>query len=588
MLSKGAPEGWFFHTTRILPDSASCPLGPLQRFLVGEAGEAGKVGEWRVNAVLAMLDCLEFVVNRAWHGVAGGCGARGWRVPFPAMVLALAGVPAAFGAQAVEEMSSPPVAEAPSSPAEDAPGQPAAEALRPPPMELTLEDGIALALKNNRRLIQSGLERTVQKFALRVAEDKFRPDARINSFRTFETEGEGGGWTYGSTGVSYQVSLRIPTGGEFALTNSVVSRSDGQRRTGYDGALRLSFTQPLLKGGGIAVNRASVKLARLQEEINILVFERTIEDVVASAVRAYRNLIRARQRLEISARSLQRTQELLSINQLLIETGRMAKLEVVQTEADVASRELSLIEAENALDAARLALIDILDIDSHTQLQPKDALDITPIKPDMESSLAQALEHRPDYLQALLRMESAEHELLLARNNRLWDLSATLSADVAEEGGGIGNAIAESFRGLDDGRYRAGLVLNIPLGDLTLRQRLLSAQTAVQRNKHSLAELRQSIEIAVLNAVREVEVRLRQVDLARRARQLVERKLDTERGKLRLGLSTNFQMILFEDDLVRAQESDLNAAIAYLDALTRLDQTLGTTLQTWGIDVERM
>ena len=463
-----------------------------------------------------------------------------------------------------------------------------AEASGASPMELTLAEGIALALRNNRRLLQSRLERTVQKFALRVAEDKFRPDAQIRSFRVFETEDDGDGWAYGDTGVSYQVTLRIPTGGQFALINSVASRDDGQRRTGYDSALTFSFTQPLLKGGGIAVNRASVQIARLQEKINVLVFARAIEDVVASAIRAYRNLIRAQRRLEISARSLQRAKDLLAMNQLLVETGRMAKLDVVQTEADVAERELALIEAENALDAARLALIDILDIDSQAQLQPKDALDISPVKPDMERSLALALEHRPDYLQAQLRMESAENELLLAKNNRLWDLSATFSADVDEASGGIGDAIAGSLRGIDDGKYRAGLELRIPLGDLTLKQRRLNAQTAVQQRRYDLAELRQSIDIDVRNAVREVEVRLRQVDLAQRARQLAERKLDAERGKLRLGLSTNFQMILFEDDLVRAQNNDLNAAIAYLNALTLLDQTLGTTLQTWGVEVEQL
>ena len=466
-------------------------------------------------------------------------------------------------------------------------GEQSAEAAGVSPMELTLAEGIALALRNNRRLLQSRLERAVQKFALRVAEDKFRPDAQIRSFRVFETEDDGG-WAYGDTGISYQVTLRIPTGGQFALANSVASRDDGRRRTGYGSALTFSFTQPLLKGGGIAVNRASVQIARLQEKINVLVFARAIEDVLASAIRAYRNLIRAQRRLEISARSLQRAKDLLAMNQLLVETGRMAKLDVVQTEADVAERELALIEAENALDAARLALIDILDIDVQAQLQPQDALAISPVKPDMERSLALALEHRPDYLQAQLRMESAEHELLLAKNNRLWDLSATFSADVDEAGDGIGDAFAGSFRGIDDGKYRAGLELSIPLGDLTLKQRRLNAQTAVERQRYDLAELRQSIDIAVRNAVREVDVRLRQVGLAQRARQLAERKLNAERGKLRLGLSTNFQMILFEDDLVRAQNNDLNAAIAYLNALTLLDQTLGTTLLTWGVEVERL
>ena len=57
--------------------------------------------------------------------------------------------------------------------------------------------------------------------------------------------------------------------------------------------------------------------------------------------------------------------------------------------------------------------------------------------------------------------------------------------------------------------------------------------------------------------------------------------------KLNLGLSTNFQLVDFEDDLVNVQNREVDAIISYLNALTRLDQTLGTTLETWRIDVDR-
>ena len=103
-----------------------------------------------------------------------------------------------------------------------------------------------------------------------------------------------------------------------------------------------------------------------------------------------------------------------------------------------------------------------------------------------------------------------------------------------------------------------------------------------------MAELRQAIDIDVRNAVRDVDARRRQVALASRASELALRKLDAERQKLNLGLTTNFRMIQFEDDLVRAQNSELEATIAYLNALASLDQTLGTTLQTWGLEVERV
>ena len=138
------------------------------------------------------------------------------------------------------------------------------------------------------------------------------------------------------------------------------------------------------------------------------------------------------------------------------------------------------------------------------------------------------------------------------------------------------------------GDLRVALRLDVPIGQFAERQRYVNARADLGRTRTDLAELRQAIDIDVRNAVRDVDARRRQVALAARASELALRKLDAERQKLNLGLTTNFRMIQFEDDLVRAQNSELEATIAYLNALASLDQTLGTTLQTWGLEVERV
>ena len=458
-------------------------------------------------------------------------------------------------------------------------------------LELTLADTIALAIRNNRRLINARLDRVVQKYALKVAEDKFRPDAFIEPFIELDATGQGVSRVYSAgTGIASRVVLGIPTGGQFAFvwTNSVAAQRNDLRQTTYATSVTLSFVQPLLRGGGVPFNTASVKTARLTEQIQALVFRTVIGDLITSVIQTYRSLIQAQQSLEISARSLQRARDLLAVNRLLIQAGRMAERDIIQTEAGVAERELSLTEAQNSLEAARLALIDVLDIDSQAQIRATEALTIDPVQPDMARSLELALQHRPDHLQALLRIENAETDLLLARNNRQWDLFASSAVDFSNTGDSLGATFSEAFGSTDKGTYRIGLDLSIPLGDLTLKQQVLSAATVLEQARNDLAELRQSIDIAVRNAVREVDVRFRQVDLARRARELAEQKLEIEQLKLRLGLSTNFQLVTFEDDLVRAQNNELDAIIAYLNTLTALDRTLGTTLETWGIDIERV
>ena len=496
----------------------------------------------------------------------------------------------------------------------------ASEASRPPEpapaIDLALTEAIALAMRNNRRLVHGRLQRATQRFALTVARDKFKPDFNIGPFKRFETEE--GGWARSGHGATVEATLRLPTGASIDLVNAVTAGGVGAE--GYDNALTLRFTQPLLKGGGIRVNTASLRIARATERIDALVFERAIGDVATAVVVAYRNLLQAEQRVGISARSLQRAGDLLATNRALIQAGRMAELEVVQAEADVAERELVLVGARNRLDAARLALIDILDVESETAIHATEALAVDPARsagaermaehcvsapadgaaqqgaesessaggcrPALAPIIALALDNRPEYQQALLRVQNAESRLLLARNNRLWDLSATVSMDVDGHADSFGAAFDQSFGLVPDDDLQVALRLSVPIGDIASKQRHVNAAADLAHVRTELAELRQSIDIAVRNAVRDVDARRRQVELAARASELAARKLEAERQKLNLGLTTNVRMILFEDDLVRAQNSELEATIAYLNALSSLDQTLGVTLQTWGLEVE--
>ncbi len=450
--------------------------------------------------------------------------------------------------------------------------------------ELTLAQCIELAVRNNRDLAVSRLGRLADRLILEDAEDAFRARPRLGLSATGDSRQSASGRSRVATlGFKPAVTVRLPTGGEVSMDASGTATSPGpgaERRV--DQSVGVTFRQPLLKGGGTTVGTASVVRAQRAERGNVLAFRETVAGLVARTVRAYRGLIQRMRSLEIAERSLQRARDQLAVNRVLIQTGRMARQDIVQTEASVAERELSLTEAEGALNDARLALIDILDIDSRTRIVPTEALRVEPVDIDRDRSVEAALANRPDYLRALLSVEQAETALVLAEDARRWGLSLTASAAF----GHSGRSLREAYSRFDDD-YRVGLTLDVPLGaDAdTSRRAHERARIALRQSRLRVVEMRQSIEVEVRGAVRKVEVQLRRAELARQARQLAERKLETERTKLNAGLSSNFRLVRFEDDLVRSQNSEVDATIAYLDALTALDQALGTTLDTWEIDI---
>jgi outer membrane protein len=82
-------------------------------------------------------------------------------------------------------------------------------------------------------------------------------------------------------------------------------------------------------------------------------------------------------------------------------------------------------------------------------------------------------------------------------------------------------------------------------------------------------------------------MRLRQIRLAEQSRRLSEQKLSIEVDKMRAGRSSNFQLVTFQNDLINAQNNELDAVVAYLNALADLERATGVTLSRWGIEIER-
>ena len=296
-----------------------------------------------------------------------------------------------------------------------------------------------------------------------------------------------------------------------------------------------------------------------------------ISDVVESVITAYRAVIRAHRAISIARESLSRSEEQLEVNRSLIRAGRMAAREIVQSEAEIANRRLALVESENGLISANAALLSVLDVDDATSVRTSTALPSVkpPVGLELEQSIESALIHRSDYRRALLNREEATIRLAIAKDERQWDLM--LNADVSQGRNGE--------RGVS-----TGLALVIPLGDRQPRLGVLRARNALRDAEIEIVELRQSIRIAVRQAVHDVEVGFRRVELARKAREFAEQQVGVEQEKLAQGLTSTFQLSAIENDLVSAKTRELDATVSYLNALTLLDRTLGTTLHTWGID----
>lgn len=451
-------------------------------------------------------------------------------------------------------------------------------------LELTLAEAVTRALSTNPNLVSVRLRRVLEKYDLEQAEEWFHPRlsfGTLSARRSIYGVANEQSW---NVAAGPRVDMRLPTGGSVSLMPGWTASTDSDRRR-WDERVDLMFgiRQPLLRGGGLDVGLARVRLARLSEETNILQFKAAVMNVVEGVSRAYRALIESEVQVQINLRSLERAEATLEVNRLLVETGRMANLDVTQTEADVARRELGVVESQIRVDDARRDLNVLLDLDGSVLVVPTEPLQVEPVAVNLDRSRALARENRIDYLQALIGVRRSEIGLMLARNDARWDLSLDASATYAQTDDGI-----DDLQTGGEDSYLVALSLSIPIsGDESrrIRRQRLAADLSMREAENALASATREMDTAVRNAVRAVDTGIRRMELARAALELAEEKLELEQGKLALGMSSNFQVAQYETDLLNAQLDELRSRIDYLEAVTGHDRTVGTLLETWGIDI---
>ena len=459
-------------------------------------------------------------------------------------------------------------------------------------IELSLSQAVARALQDNPSLINARLGRRVQRFDLAQAENWFVPELSSGILSVERAADLGDAADLYRLAAGPGVRLRLPTGGTVDVAPAWSLFLDESGQPVSEGAgIRFRLRQPLLRGGGLKVGTAPVRLARIAEAGHILSFEAATMDVVTAVIYGYRAVVEAERRETIDHGALERARDTLAVNRALIDTGRMADAAIAETEAEVARRQLALTRSRDRRDNAHRDLNVLLNLDAEVRVLPTQqaTVDASTAPPDPTVALALAQTGHTAYRRALLNVEGAELGMFLAENDMLWDLSFIADVELRRTGhpGDLQGALVR-----DASRpYSVGIALSVPLGDAAAKARRrarLAARTAVLQAEQALVSTVREMEADVQNGVRAIRVGLREVELAQRALELAAAKLDVEQEKLRLGLSTNFRVTRFQSDLVQAQISELSARIGYLNAVAALDRTVGRTLATWGVDIQAM
>lgn len=485
-------------------------------------------------------------------------------------------------------------------------------------LSLTLEECILMALRNNLSVAIQVLNPELSEVSVTRAKEKFMPllgfdyskrntnSASFNWLDAAETS------INKTDSYSFQVSQAVPTGGSLSITLDN-ARSDSNRRAltinpSYNSTLRFNFTQPLLKDFGAKMSRREIIIAQNNLEMSEKDLKKTLLDTIYSVEQAYWNLVESIETLNVRRQSLQLSQDLLTKNQRAVEIGTMAPIEILSAQATVATREADILQAEaqvrNSEDTLK-ALLNISKEDMAAAIIPVDNPSFEERKVDLDQCLLIALRNRPDLESTRIDLENQEINLSFARNQLLPNLS--LSAAYWSPGvsgdriiyagnnplsgvienivpGGSSDAMKDVF-GFKYKNWSLALSLDIPLSNFLSKANYAQAKLNMDQLMLRLKNQEQQITLEIRNAVRSIETNYKRVQAYRVARELAEKNLQAEEEKLRVGLSTNYFVLQYQERLSNARTSELGAIVDYNLSLARLDQVLGVTLDKKNIKV---
>jgi outer membrane protein len=384
-------------------------------------------------------------------------------------------------------------------------------------------------------------------------------------------------------GTSYSVSLsslRQITTQENTLYNpDVTSR------------LSIGVNQPLLAGFGFLPNKRFIMVANNNRKTAREVFLQQVIASVAQLENAYYDLAAFQLNVQVTKKSLAAVNELLEETKKQQELGTLAHLDVVTAQSQVAASQRDLIVAQTNLQIQETTLKQLLskkgdpDLDSASIVltdgmpEPREA-DV----PGVAAALSTAFSNRSELREAGLNLANQDIGIQYAKNNMLPSLSvfgllaaSGLQGDTAKTTGGAAASLQQVFTGAYP-ETAFGFSFGASIRNRSAQADAIRSQLERNQLEVQLQSTRNQIKLAVQQARITLIQGREQVGAAREATRLAQASLDAERIKLRNGLSTSYNVVLKERDLVTAQYAEVQAVDAYAKALVAMDQSMGTTL----------
>ena len=476
------------------------------------------------------------------------------------------------------------------------PAEPPALEIKNGKVQLSVNEAVEIALRQNLDLVVQRYVREEERLSIvqslgiydLVASanvlDSSSNTPAVSQVNGSKNETQGGGFSF---------TQAIPWGGNVIVgyDNSKTS-SNGSFRSAatlFNNGFNFTYNQPLLQGFGRLATERGILVARSNSDVGRQQFNLQVTSLIQQVENAYWNLVQAKDQLSVAEESLGLAKELHERNRIQVEVGTMAPLEVVQSEAAIATREGVIIGATAAVGNAEDVLRRLLNVPSgslwQTPIEPTTKPETERISVNVDDAIQTAYDSRPE-------LKTQDLQLALAKINSEYFrqlLKPNLAFQAQYGYRGIASAFTDAFNqvtGLSFNNWQISLVLSYPIQNRSARAQSATANLEVDRFKLLYDSEKTIVATEVRTAARGVVTAAKQIDAARKSTEYQEKNLDAERKRYENGMSTSFNITSIQDQLTQARSVEVQAIVGYRTALAEYYRAIGKLPAQDGVTID--
>lgn len=467
-----------------------------------------------------------------------------------------------------------------------------------PKVDLTADEAVARALERNVTLAQQRLTPQTFDYSLAATRAFYRPTltsqvsnnsqtqlGRLTTDGGLKTDQDTAVWNGGVTqnvrkyGGNYQVN--------WTNNRQVTTQTTAQFVTAYTSGFQAQFTQPLMANFKIDNNRTQLLTTAIQQDVAELDLQATTASTVAQVRNAYYELVFAILNLENQRASLELSSKLVQDNRARVEIGTMAPIDIVQAQAEEATRRQNLVNAEATLQNTELNLkrLIVSGTDDPLWTATLNATD----RPapgteaiDLEGAVRNALANRTDLLTAKKNIDTANIQLRSLKNQTLPTLNFVGTYRLDGRGGRPSDTTIpptnwwDALGGIgqfDAPTWTAQLNFSYPIGRSAAEANKARQEIIIRQNQTAIKATELQIATDVTAAAIAIRNSLEAIQAAQAARELSIKRAEAAQSKLDVGMATNFEVVQAQRDLADARNRELREHLNYRRALVDFQRT---------------